>query len=78
MSSFQQVFARSDEAFARRYEYDDSVVLVADLGIGDAAVDVVDDTAIVVTDDDQYEVELPDGAARASMNNGVLTIEVEQ
>jgi len=78
MTSFQQVFARSDEAFARRYEYEDSVVLVADLGIGDATVDVVDDTAIVVTDDDQYEVELPDGAARASLNNGVLTIEVEQ
>jgi len=68
-----------DEATSRRYEYDDgSVVFAGDLGAGtDAAVDVVDGTAIVVTDGEQYEFELPDeNEARAFIKNGVLTIEV--
>ena len=75
MNTEQQLF---DEAPLRRFEYDDSVVLAADVGPSeDASVDVVDGTVIVVTGGEQYEQELP-GAddARAFMNNGVLTIEL--
>jgi hypothetical protein len=62
---------------ARRFEYDDEVVLAADFGRStDAAVDVVDGTVIVVAGDDQYDVEVGDDA-RAFINNGVLTIEVD-
>jgi len=60
----------------RRYEYDDSVVLAADLGYtGSGSVDVVDDTVIVVTDGEQFDVEI-EGDAQAFIKNGVLTIEV--
>lgn len=61
-------------------EYDDgTVVVAADVGVGrEASVDVVGDTAIVVTDEDQYEFEIPesDDDAQAFMKNGVLSIEV--
>lgn len=63
----------------RRYEYDDRQVVVADLGAGrDGDVDVVDGTAIVVVGDDQYELDLPAGEARAFIKNGVVTIEVDR
>jgi hypothetical protein len=62
---------------ARRFEYEDSVVLAADFGpAADATVDVVGGTAIVVAGDEQYEFELGEGA-RAFITNGVLTIEVD-
>lgn len=62
----------------RRYEYDDDVVLAADLGPEhDASVDVVGDTVIVVVDDEQHELDV-EGDARAFMKNGVLTIEVDR
>lgn len=68
-----------DGPVLRRYEYDDSVVLAADLGhAGDGSVDVVDGTALVVVGDQQHEIDLPAGEARASIRNGVVTIEVEQ
>lgn len=76
MNEHSQWFAQED-VLARRYEYEDGVVLVADLGAtDDASVDVVAGTAIVVVGDEQYELALPAGEARASINNGVLTIEV--
>lgn len=65
----------------RQFEYDDSLVLAADVGFGDTSVDVVGDTVIVVTGDEQRELELPEGsgsAAQAFIKNGVLTIEVKQ
>lgn len=73
----------SDDPVVRRYEYDDHVVLAADLGpTGDASVDVVDGTAIVVVDalegDEQYEFDVPAGEAAASISNGVVTVEVER
>ena len=74
----------SDGQIVRRYEYDDSWVLVADVGAaaGDIDVDVVGTTAIVVADDGseitEAEFELPDGDASAETNNGVVTIEVSQ
>jgi HSP20 family molecular chaperone IbpA len=75
MNTEQQLF---DETPLRRFEYDDSVVLAADMGAAeDATVDVVDGTVIVVASGEQYEQQLP-GAddARAFINNGVLTIEL--
>ena len=68
------------EFVGRRYDYDDRTVLVADFGAGtEGTVDLVGETAIVVVGDDQYEFEVPTGvAARASVNNGVLTLEVDQ
>lgn len=69
--------ALSGDATLRRYEYDDDVVFAGDLGPErQATVDVVDDTAIVVAGDDQYDVDLPAGDAEAFIHNGVLTIEV--
>ncbi|SFC49724.1 hypothetical protein SAMN05444422_10990 [Halobiforma haloterrestris] len=74
-------FTGSDGQPARRYEYDDGVVFAVDFGpeFGDAAVDLVEDTVIVVVDEDQYEFELPDGAgdAHTFIKNGVLTVELE-
>ena len=75
MNTEQQLF---DELSVSRFEYDDSVVLAADVGVSDdTSVDVVDDTVILVADDEQYEQPLPDDSdARAFINNGVLTIEL--
>lgn len=79
MDAFQERFARRDDAVARRYEFDDQVVFVADFGAArDGTLDVVGDTAIVVVGDEQYEFELPEGAAHTSMNNGVVTVEVDR
>ena len=77
MNTDQQLF---DETSLRRFEYDDAVVLAADVGIGeDTTVDVVDETVILVAGDEQYEQALPEaGDARAFINNGVLTIELEE
>lgn len=76
--------ADRDDVFARRYEYDDEEVLVADLGVaeGDASIDVLDDAVIVVVEDGdephQLELDLPEEGAEAFITNGVLTIEVRQ
>jgi HSP20 family molecular chaperone IbpA len=72
-----------DGAAVRRYEYDDTAVVVADIGAArEAAVDVVEETAIVVVGDDaggvEREVALPPGDASARVNNGVVTVEVQR
>jgi HSP20 family molecular chaperone IbpA len=70
------------ETVLRRYEYPDRWVVAADLGVDDelVSVDVVGETAIVVIDRDdvdaETEIDLPGAAAEATVNNGVLTIEV--
>jgi len=53
--------------------------VIADFGVEsvEAAVDVVDETAIVTVGGDQVDLELPGAAEGASMHNGVLTIELE-
>jgi len=62
-----------------RYEYDDSVVLAADVGASDATAEIVGDTVIVVAGTEQYDLTLPEGEnARAFIRNGVLTVEVER
>lgn len=79
MTQFQQRFASRDDTLARRVDYDDSVLFVVDLGPSrDASVDVVDGSAIVVVDGDEFEFDIPEGEARASMSNGVVTIEIDQ
>ena len=74
-------FTRDEGQVARRYEYGDETVLVVDFGAdhGDASVDLVDDTVIVVVDEAHHEFELPDGAddAHTFIKNGVLTVEME-
>lgn len=66
----------------RRYDRDDGVDVVADFGrAADVSVDLVDGTAILVVEREesvQRELELPDGEAKAFINNGVVTIEVKR
>jgi HSP20 family molecular chaperone IbpA len=82
MSNHQ--FASRDDRFLRRYEYDDSWVVAADLGVSDEAVDVdvVGSTAIVVVDHgnrvSETEFELPGDDAEAFIRNGVLTITIQK
>lgn len=68
--------ADSDGVTVRTYDYEDGGVLAVDFGSAgeNASIDVVGGTVIVVTDDDQFEFELPAEAGDVSMNNGVLTI----
>ncbi|MFB6087872.1 MAG: hypothetical protein ABEJ85_05070 [Haloarculaceae archaeon] len=67
-----------DDVGSARHEYDDVTVFAADFGPDrSATVDVVDGTAIVLADGEQYDIDLPGEDARAFMKNGVLTIEVE-
>lgn len=79
-----QIFASSDERFLRRYEYEDSHVVAAHLGVadGDVSVDVVGDTAIVVVEGDrgvsETEFDLPGPEADVELHNGVLTITVQK
>ena len=76
--------AGGDDRIVRRYEYDDSWVLAADVGLAseDIDVDVVGTTAIVVaeTEDEisEAEFELPGPDASVTTNNGVLIITVEK
>ena len=70
---------REEQGPVERLEYEDgTVVLAADVGAGsEATVDIVGDTVIVVTGEDQYEFAVPAGDARAFIKNGVLTVEVD-
>ena len=65
------------DGLVRRYDYDDGSVIVADVGPADGHAEVVDGTVVVVTDSGHREFDAPAGAARAVMNNGIVTIEVE-
>ncbi len=78
MTEYMQSIRGGTDSVVRRYEYDDTVVLAADFGPVEGSVDVVDGTAMVVVDDEQYEFDVPEGAVRTVMNNGVVTVEVER
>lgn len=71
----------TSDQLARKYEYDDGSVIAIDLGttVPEPSVDVVDDTVIIVSDDEQYELNLPieQTDAHTFIKNGVLTIELE-
>jgi len=75
-----QQFQRGDDVSHRVVETGDGVEHVVDLGADatDASVDLVGDTAIVVLDEDQYELDLPAPAGQAFIRNGVLTIGMEE
>lgn len=75
----------SEKQFGRVYEYDDAYVVALDLHDveGAVSVDTVGETAIVVVETDDGEVaesefDIPGEATSTSVNNGVLTIEVEK
>lgn len=65
---------------ARRYDYDDRLVFVADLGPGtETSVEIVDDTAILETPDGRrHTLEIPPGETRVFNRNGIVSIEVSQ
>lgn len=65
------------EAIIREYEYDDATTITVDFGpeASDISVDIVDGTAIVVVDGEQFEFELSDDTDKIAIKNGVLTIE---
>lgn len=69
-----------EDIVARQYGYADGDVLAFDLGPGaEATVDVVDGTLLIVTGDEQYDVDLPAGASgQATLRNGVVSIEVDE
>ena len=70
--------SRDDITIARR-EYDDENVVVVDFGPEvHPSIDIVDDVAIVVAGDDQYEFEVPSDASDISVNDGMLLITSEQ
>ncbi|PSP90849.1 hypothetical protein BRC90_00290 [Halobacteriales archaeon QS_4_69_34] len=78
MTTESPQFAERIDGQLRRYEYDDAITYAADVGPREASVDVVGETAIVVLDGEQFEIELPTGDATTAVTNGVLTIEVER
>jgi MinD-like ATPase involved in chromosome partitioning or flagellar assembly len=65
-----------EDGIVREYDYDEEHVIVVDIGAGanEATIDLVGDTAIIVSDDEQFEIELPADATDVHANNGVLTI----
>ncbi|EMA50267.1 DUF7127 family protein [Halococcus thailandensis] len=78
--TLQQFDDRDGDALSR-YEYDASVVYAADIGsdADEATVDIVDNTVMIVSGDEQADFEIPEsGTAEATINNGVLTVEVTQ
>ncbi|AGN00971.1 hypothetical protein L593_05110 [Salinarchaeum sp. Harcht-Bsk1] len=74
-----QQFINDDDRSVHSVRRDGGQTVVADFGpgAGDASVDVVGDTAIVMHGEEQTDIDLPEPVARAFMENGVLTIELE-
>lgn len=78
MNEYTQPIRADIDGPVRHYEYDDEAVLVADFGPVSGSVDIVDGTAIVVVDGEQFEFSVPADTNHAVMNNGVVSIEVER
>lgn len=76
--------ADRDDRLLREYEYDTEWVLAADLAVDDdrVAYDVLGDTLLLVieteAEDTETELDLPGTDADVTVNNGVLTVEVEK
>ncbi|SDR27419.1 DUF7127 family protein [Natronobacterium texcoconense] len=70
---------RTDITVTNR-EYDEEQVIAVDFGrdVGEISLDVVDETAIVVAGDDQFEFDIPGDATDVTANDGILTIRKEQ
>ncbi|ELZ99247.1 Hsp20/alpha crystallin family protein [Haloferax mediterranei ATCC 33500] len=79
-----QQFTGGNERFIRRYEYEDSWVIAADVALSEDEIDVdiVGSTAIVVANTDDHvtetEFELPGSDADVEVRNGVLTITIHK
>lgn len=64
-----------DDVTITRRDYDDESVVAVDFGPGvEAVLDIVDDTAIVVAGDRQYEFRVPPEATEITTNDGLLLI----
>ena len=76
--------ANRDDRLLREYDYEDEWVLAADLAVDDDSVqyDTVGDTLLLVIDADgqvtETELDLPGPDAVVTVNNGVLTVQVDQ
>jgi len=69
--------ASAEDGVVRTFDYNDATTYAVDLNDDDGAVDVLEDTVIVVVGDDEYDVDVPEGTdVQAFIKNGVLTIEV--
>lgn len=78
MNEYTQSIRGDFGGIVRRYEYDNSALIVADFGHVDGSVDVADGTAMIIVGDEQHEFDVPGDVVRAVMTNGVVTIEVER
>ena len=73
-----------DDRLLREYDYETEWVLAADLPVGDDSVqyDTIGDTLILVIDNDgqvsETELDLPGPDANVTVNNGVLTVQVDK
>lgn len=79
----QQMRSRRDASPAIRTFYEaDPPMVVIDFGAGSTSLktDIIDDTLIVIDEstDEQFEYTIPREHQRMFMQNGVLTIEVEE
>jgi hypothetical protein len=76
--------ANRDDRLLREYDYETEWVLAADLPVDDDSVqyDTIGDTLILVIDDDgqvsETELDLPGPDADVTVNNGVLTVQVDK
>ncbi len=78
MNDYTQSIRADIDGPVRHYEYDDEAVIIADFGPVEGSVDVVDGTAIVVVDGEQFEFSVPAETDHAVINNGVVTIRMER
>jgi hypothetical protein len=71
--------SKFNEVPVRRFDYEDHSVISVDFGPGvDPIVDLVDGTAILIVDDTQHELDLPEGEVEVFNRNGVITFEIRQ
>ena len=76
--------ANRDDRLLREYDYETEWVLAADLPVDDDSVqyDTIGDTLILVINDNgqvsETELDLPGSDADVTVNNGVLTVQVDK
>jgi hypothetical protein len=56
-------------------EYDEETLVAIDFGGAEVALDVIDDRAIVVAGDQQFEFDVPAEATEVTANGGIVRIE---
>lgn len=75
-TELRDVAESQDNVKITEREYDEGSEIVVDFGpvAEKPSVDVVEDTAIVVFDGDQFEFDIPADASEVTVNDGILTI----